>query len=86
MRLEFVGVMERTVGCGFIESVLGGNCRPERQSGVAVVMAGTTQPDQFGGERVDLILANRSRLPLHQRVDKRCSGVGASGQARLACD
>lgn len=79
-------MMERAVGCGFIESVLGGNCRPERQSGVAVVMARTTQPDQFGSEGVNLILAYSSCLPLHQRVAKRGGCVGASGQARLARD
>jgi hypothetical protein len=38
-----------------VERLLPGNCQADRQSGMAVVMLGASQPDHLGGDRIDRV-------------------------------
>jgi hypothetical protein len=71
------------VGDGrFVETLIPGNCQAERQSSVAVVVAGAAQPDQLRGDRVDAVEAYDGGLPVGQRLPQREGGADAVGDAR----
>jgi hypothetical protein len=70
------------VGDGrFIETLIPGNCQAERQSSVAVVVAGAAQPDKLGSDGVDGVEAHDGGLPVIQRLLQREGGADVLGDA-----
>jgi hypothetical protein len=83
-RLERRWVVQCLGGEFLIEAVLLGNCRAKRQSAMAAVVASTSEPDELGGDGVELVESDRRSLPIGQSRQQSWVSLGPSGYANRA--
>lgn len=68
---EPVAVGQAPIDPLLVESLVPGNCQAQRQSSVTVVVAGAPQADEFGGHRIDPVVADRCRGERPERLVQR---------------
>lgn len=80
-RREVLAVADGVLYALFIKSCIRGNCQANRESRVAVVMGGTSQTYQFGGDRVDCVVAHRGSTEAAERFADVLTWSSISGES-----